>query len=111
MQPFLLNNPELGWALVDIVAAAVKQSSEIKCMQPLVQMFKNKSVAEHKDKLKGILTNWIAGYTAAITRKEKKPSRAEFIDLNKCTSSLLRTFIANFDINTVRTMTGSVALI
>jgi hypothetical protein len=98
----LYNNPDLGWALSDIVAAAVKNSSEVKCMQPLVQMLKNKSVADHKDKLKGILIDWMAGYKAAITKKDKKPSRAEFADMNKCTASLLRAFVANFDVKTVR---------
>lgn len=98
----MYNNPDLGWALADIVAAAVKNSSELKCMQPLVQMLKNKSVADHKDKLKSIVPDWIAGYRTAITKKEKKPSRAEFADMNKCTTSLLRAFVANFDVNAVR---------
>jgi hypothetical protein len=105
--PFLYNNPDLGWALSDIVAAAVKNSSEVKCMQPLVQMLKNKSVADHKDKLKGILIDWMAGYKAAITKKDKKPSRAEFADMNKCTASLLRAFVANFDVKTLHKTLGN----
>ena len=97
----MYNNPDLGWALVDIVAEAVKDSSEVKCMQAVVQMLKNKTVTKYKNEMKSIVVNWIKGYRSAIAKK-KKPSRAEFAEMNKCTTSLLRVYVANFDVNRVR---------